>query len=107
MKSVYSAVRSQRFVFKGLISSFTLSTHIIYLIILITSGESEPFEILNFNFLSSLVFIIFFWEGVEFFPSTPCSQVLSICAVAYLMSAYKLLYFTVGLELFLLMCTPS
>ena len=42
----------------------------------------------------------FLGVGVEIFPSTPCSQVVSNFAVAHVVSAYKLLYFTVYLELF-------
>jgi len=66
--------------------------------------NSETYEILIFLISSSLVFLSFCvcvcGGGVEFFPITPYSQVLSICAVACLVSAYKLLYFTVSLEPF-------
>lgn len=47
-----------------------------------------------------MLFLSFFGGGVEFFPSAPCSQVLSVFAVAFLVPAYKLLYFTVCLEQF-------
>jgi hypothetical protein len=73
-----------------------------FLITVLTFDEQWNLRNSNFKFFSSLVYLFFGGggAGVEFSPLTPCSQLLSICAVACLVSAYKFLHFTVCLELF-------